>query len=121
MTTTRSNATKKATPRRPDDQPFDFNLDTVEPEQELTPFVFQWDGRRWEFANINDLDCWELIEMAAGGDKEVMLGSFKLALGDQYEDFRKVRLPAYKVDALFRAWLKHSGVDPDKGTPLAAS
>jgi hypothetical protein len=40
------------TRKRPsDDQPFDFNLDTVKSEVDLTPFRVQWAGRRWEFAH----------------------------------------------------------------------
>ena len=36
----------KRSVRRPDDQPFDFNLDAVEAEVDLIPFVFRYAGRR---------------------------------------------------------------------------
>lgn len=106
---------------RQDDKPFDFNLDGVEPEGDLEPFVVHWQNTRWTFTNVQALDCWELIEKATGGEVEVILGTFQLALGDQYKDFRKHPLPQYKLMPLFRAWLTHSGADPDTGGPLTAS
>jgi hypothetical protein len=96
----------------PDDQPFDFNLDAVKAEVELTPFRFHFDGRRWEMAHLQDLDIWDLVEAAEGGDVKAMLGSFKLALGDDFDDFRKIRLPQYKLTALFKAYQKHCGLEP---------
>ena len=107
MTTTRT-ATKRTTP---DDEPFDFNLDAVQAEVDLSPWRVHWDGRRWEFAHMQDLDVWPLLEAAEAGDVEAMLGIFRTALGEQqWKDFRKIRLPQYKMKALFDAYRKHSGL-----------
>lgn len=120
MTTTRSAAPKNAS-RRPDDKPFDFNLDDVAPDSDLDPFVIHWQGKRWTFAHVQSLDCWELIDKAVGGEMQMVLATFQLALGDQYDDFRKHPLPQYKLMPLFRTWLKHCGTDPETGGPLTAS
>jgi hypothetical protein len=107
MTTTRT-ATKRTAP---DDEPFDFNLDAVQAEVDLSPWRVHWDGRRWEFAHMQDLDVWPLLEAAEAGDVEAMLGIFRTALGEQqWKDFRKIRLPQYKMKALFDAYRKHSGL-----------
>ena len=98
------------TAKTPDDQPFDFNLDAVEAEVELRPFRVNFGGRRWTFLHMQELDAWEAIEAAASGDVGVVVESMKLALGDQWDDFRKQRMPQYKLMPLFKAWQKHSGV-----------
>ncbi|MFF7901167.1 hypothetical protein ACIO02_33910 [Streptomyces sp. NPDC087568] len=113
MTTT----SKTTKPRRPDNQPFDFNLDAVEPEQELLPFVVQYGGTRWAFKHLQELDCWDLLDAAREGEVGAMLGSFKGALGKQYDDFRKLGMPQFKIKALFRAWQEHCGLNED-GTPI---
>lgn len=113
MTTTSTPSTK----RRPDDKPFDFNLDTVEPEQELLPFVVRFGGKRWTFAHLQALDCWDLLDSAREGEIGAMLGAFKAALGDQHDAFREVNMPQFKLKALFAAWQKHCGLAED-GTPL---
>lgn len=102
-------APKTATP---DDQPFDFNLDAVKSEVELTPFRVHFDGRRWEFAHMEGLDIWDLAEAAEGGEVSAMVGVFRISLGDQYADFRKVRFPQYKMKALFDAYRTHCGLEP---------
>jgi hypothetical protein len=106
MPTTRT-ATKPA-----DDQPFDFNLDAVKSEVDLIPFRVHYDGRRWELAHIESLDIWDLVEAAEGGEIQAMTGVFRISLGDQWEDFRKVRLPQYKMKSLFTAYRKHCGLEP---------
>ncbi|EPD63181.1 hypothetical protein [Streptomyces sp. HGB0020] len=110
-------STTKRTTRRPDDSPFDFNLDAVEPDEELKPFVVRFGGRRWTFQHMQDLDCWNLLDAASNGEVSAMLGAFRNALGDQYEPFREVGLPQYKLRPLFQAWLKHCGLNED-GTPI---
>ncbi|MFJ7963128.1 hypothetical protein [Streptomyces sp. NPDC096324] len=103
--------TRTATSKAPDDKPFDFNLDAVQAEVDLTPWRVHWDGRRWEFAHLQDLDVWGLMEAAEGGEVKAMTGVFRAALGDKdWDAFRKVRLPQYKLEALFKAYQKHCGV-----------
>lgn len=110
MTTNRANTVKKAA-STPDDQPFDFNLDTVKAEVELTPFRFHFNGRRWEMAHLEDLDVWSLVEAAERGEIGAMLGIFETALGSDFTDFRKVKLPQYKLKALFNAYREHCGFE----------
>ena len=107
MTTNRA-ATKRTS--APDDKPFDFNLDAVEAETQLLPFRFHFNGRRWEMQHLEALDIWELMEAAEQGETGAMLGAFRAALGDDFEDFRKVTLPQYKLKALFNAYRTHCGL-----------
>lgn len=117
--TTRT-ATKK-TPARPDDQPFDFNLDAVKAEVESTPFVVHWNSRPFSFAHMQDLDCWELLAAADGGEAAAVTGSLRLALGDQWDDFRSKPLPQYKLMPLFRAWQKHCGMEQGESSASSDS
>jgi hypothetical protein len=105
-------ATRTATSRTPDNQPFDFNLDAVQAEVELRPWRVNFDGKRWEFAHLQALDCWDLVEAAEGGEISAVMGSMKLALGDQWEAFRKIGLPQYKLMPLFKAWREFCGLGP---------
>lgn len=104
--------TARTAPKTPDDQPFDFNLDAVKAESDLVPFRVHFDGRRWDFDHMESLDIWDLVEAAEGGEVQAMIGVFKTALGDNFTDFRKVRLPQYKMKALFDAYRKHCGLEP---------
>lgn len=101
------------TASRPDDKPFDFDLDALKAEVDLTPFVFQWQGRRWSLAHLQELDAWESIEAAEQGDAEAMLGTFRLGLGDgDWAAFRSTPVPQFKLKGLFMAYLKHCGMKP---------
>lgn len=95
-----------------DSKPFDFNLDTVEAEVELTPFRVHHGGRRFEFAHLQGLDVWDLVGAAETGDMGATLGLFRVALGDSFDDFRKVKLAQYKMQALFAAYQRHCGLEP---------
>ena len=104
--------TNRTAPKPSDSEPFDFNLDAVESEVELRPFRVHFNGRRWEFAHMEGLDIWDLVEAAEGGEVRAMIGVFKAALGDDFDDFRKVKFPQYKMKALFTAYRKHCGLEP---------
>lgn len=98
-----------------DDQPFDFNLNTVQAEVELTPFRFLWatkdnPNRRFTMKHLQDLDAWELIAAAEGGDLGAMVGCFEAAMGKtEWKEFRAVPIPQYKLKALFDAYREHCG------------
>lgn len=113
-------STTRATKPRPDDKPFDFNLDAAEPPKELSPFVFNWHNRRWEMAHMETLDTWNLVAAAEGGEISAMTGVFRLALGKQWEDFRKSTFPQWQFRALFQAYREHCGINAD-GTPTGSS
>ncbi|KDN86706.1 hypothetical protein [Kitasatospora cheerisanensis] len=97
---------------RPDDQPFDFNLDAVQAEVNLTPFVVHWAGRRWSFAHLQGLDIWEGLKVTGGPGIEAIMGTLRIALGsdDNWAEFQKTPLPGFKVKALFDAYQKHCGM-----------
>lgn len=107
--------TTRKTPARPrpaDDQPFDFNLDTVKREVDLTPFRVQWGGKRWEFAHLQGLDIWPLLEGAKQGDLAATAAAFEAALGPkQFAEFRKIPLAQDQAKKLFDAYAEHCGVD----------
>lgn len=102
--------TKAAT--RPDNQPFHFNLDAVQYEAGLTPFVAQFAGRRWTFAHVQSMSVWDLLEAAEGGDVEAMLGIIRRAVGEDWDAFRAQPLAQYQLQALFEAYQRHCGMMP---------
>ncbi|MFJ3878071.1 hypothetical protein ACIPW5_11485 [Streptomyces sp. NPDC090077] len=96
----------------PDNQPFDFNLDTVEAEVELRPFRVHFGGHRYTFTHLQGLDVWGLVELADSGDTKATLGILKAGLGSEFDEFRKNPLPQYKLKQLFKAYQKHCGLEP---------
>lgn len=113
------------TATKADNEVFDFNLNAVEAESDLSPFRFLWaskkdPNRRLTMQHMEGLDVWPLMAAADNGDAAAMAGIFRVALGDeQWEEFRKTPLPQYKLKALFAAYRKHSGQEP--GESLASS
>ncbi|WP_304455863.1 hypothetical protein [Nocardiopsis sp. YSL2] len=96
------------------DNPEVFDLDAVPPHVDLTPFRVKWCGKSFQLAHLQDLDAWELVDATAeGGDSRAMTGSLRVALGEQYAEFRALGLPQYKVRPLWKAWLAHcSAAEP---------
>jgi hypothetical protein len=113
-------ATRTATTKPADDQPFDFNLDGLQPDVELRDFRVHFGGRRWTLKNMNELDAWDVVALAEGGDMKATVGALRLSLGDQWADFQKISLPQWKITRLFRAWREHSG-NPNAGESSASS
>jgi hypothetical protein len=111
----------KTTNNRPDDQPFDFNLDAVKSEVDLRPFYVNFGSRRFEFAHLQGLNVWDLVEGAGEGDLEQGMRVFKIALGDQFDDFKKITLPQFKLEALFKAYEKFCGVEPGESEGSTSS
>jgi hypothetical protein len=109
--------------RRPDDSPFDLNLDTVRAEAELTPYVVQWFGRRWSFAHLQGLDTWHFADLGDVGDMESICDTLQTALGDeQWEEFRTAGpLPGYKMKALFQGYQRHCGFRPGESGASTSS
>ncbi|MEU0675481.1 hypothetical protein ABZ330_21820 [Streptomyces sp. NPDC006172] len=105
-------APKKTVARRPDDKPFDFNLDAVPCEVDLTPFVFVHEGRRWTMQHLQELNIMPLIAAAQNGDAAAMLGAFREALGKEWPEFERKGLPQWKLQPLFDAYSKHCGMAP---------
>nr|WSS66731.1 hypothetical protein OG284_36915 [Streptomyces sp. NBC_01177] len=107
--------TRTATNNRADDEVFDFNLNTVQAESDLRPFVFLWaskenGNRRFTMAHSEGLDVWPLMVAADSGDAAAMASIFREALGPaEWDTFRETPLPQYKLKALFAAYQKHCG------------
>ncbi|MFW3473662.1 hypothetical protein ACN24M_20560 [Streptomyces microflavus] len=103
------------TATRADGEVFDFNLNAVEAESDLKPYVFLWaskenPNRRFTMQHMEGLNVWPLMVAADGGDAAAMAGIFREALGkEQWNDFRKTPLPQYKLKALFRAYREYCG------------
>lgn len=118
-------STRTATPA--DDEVFDFNLNAVAAETDLRPFRFLWasatdPNRRLTMQHLAGLNVWPLMEAADAGDAAAMAGLFRVALGDeQWEEFRETPLPQYKMQALFKAYQKHSGQKPGESPASPAS
>jgi hypothetical protein len=92
------------------DKPFDFNLDAVKAEVDLTPFVVQFAGERWSFAHIQDISVWPILEGVGGGDLATIQATLQAALGAQaWTKFKTKHLPQHKMIALFNAYEKHCG------------
>lgn len=89
----------------------DFNLDAYTPTTPTTPFNVVLGGKRYELAHIDDLDGWKFIEAFEDGENTAPRDILKLALGEQWEDFRKHRLAKGSLDELVNRYLKHSGID----------
>lgn len=97
---------------RPDDKPFDFNLDAVQAEVDTRPWVANWGGRAWTFLHFQELDIWDQLGAAGLGEKEAIAKVFQIALGDeQWEEFKKIRLPLYKTLALWKAYEEYCGIN----------
>ncbi|MFJ8760848.1 hypothetical protein [Streptomyces cyaneofuscatus] len=107
--------------RRPDDKPFDFNLDAVKSEVELTPFVFQHEGRRWTFEHQQALNIMHLIRAARHGDASAVIGTFQAALGKEWPAFEKAGLPQWKAQKLFDAYQEHCGMEPGESSASPSS
>jgi hypothetical protein len=103
--------TRTATAKPSDDRPFDFNLDAVKAEVDLTPWRVHWGGKRFEFRHAEELDVWKLVESAEGGDVGSTIGVLRTSLGpEQWDEFKKIGMPQYKMKALFEAYKAHCGL-----------
>jgi hypothetical protein len=118
-------STRTATAKTADDKVFEFNLNAVQAEVELTPFRFMWatpddPNKRFSMVHMQALDIWPLMSDASNGELGAMLAAFEAAMGDDFAEFKKVPLPQYKLKALFDEYRKHCGAD-DAGESAASS
>lgn len=86
-----------------------FDLDTLEREGARDPFVVRVGGAEVTFLDPQELD-WQDLTGADQGDPKQFLG---IVLGDKDRDiFFSERLPAWKLNELMKAYLKHYGLTP---------
>lgn len=104
-----------------DDRPFDYNLDAVKAETDLTPWLVHFGGKRWSFLHLEELGEWEIVEAAERGEASAMLAVFREALGDQFPEFRKLKLPRYKAKDLWEKYQAHCGAEPGESDGSTAS
>lgn len=103
--------TTRTATKRPDDKPFDFNLDAVEAEVDLAPWCVNWGSKPWTFQHAEALDIWKIASAAETGDLESTIAVVRIALGPkQWEEFEKLPMPQYKLKALFKAYREHCGM-----------
>lgn len=116
---------RKAPLKAADDSPFDFNLDAVEAEVDLTPWRVNFGGKRWVFKHPQEIDVWDVVaEDEKGSSSEMggMLAVFHVALGEKaFGEFRKVPLPNFKLKALFEAYQAYGGIEPGESQGSTAS
>lgn len=117
---------RKAPLKAADSTPFDFNLDAVEAEVDLTPWRVHYAGKRWVFKHPQEIDVWDVVAADENNDGSSemggMLAVFKVALGEaSFKEFRKVPLPNFKLKALFEAYQKFGGVEPGESEGSTAS
>ncbi|MEV7212081.1 hypothetical protein AB0O31_03155 [Kitasatospora cineracea] len=104
------------------DKPFDFNLDAVRSDVELTPFVVQFSGTRWTLEHMQSLNVWTILDSADKGDVSAMLGVFEAALGHAvFAVFRTKPLKSFQLQALFRAYQQHCGFAPGESPASTSS
>lgn len=87
-----------------------WDLDAYAAEVSSEPFRFRLGGREFAAVHMSDIN-W--LDAAGGEDFGPITGHqyLKLALGDQWADFAKIRLPSKAYNELQRRWYKHCGVD----------
>jgi hypothetical protein len=96
------------------DSPKVFNLNAVKVEaKDHPPFRFTWGpkGQRWEMKHRELIDQLPVYEAAARNQAEATLLSLKAALGDQWEEFRKIPLLPEQMEKLTDAYDEHCGAD----------
>lgn len=95
-----------------DNEPFDFNLDSVKVEKDLRPFRVNFHGKRYEMTHRELIDQVPILEAAErGGEAEATIVSLRTSFGDQWPDIRKLGLKRGELQALSDAYDKFCGTD----------
>lgn len=88
-----------------------FDLDAVEAEAIGEPFEFTFGGHVYSLPHVQDVDR-RILLGADQGDVAMMNALFEIGLGDDYELFNAQPMKLRSLEALFKAWLKHCGLEP---------
>jgi hypothetical protein len=85
-----------------------FDLDALERDERAEPFEFTVAGQTFTFAHPGDVD-WRFTEALEQGSPVTLC---KALMGEeQYAEFAKIALPAWKMNRLIEAWGKHNGIE----------
>lgn len=88
-----------------------FDLDAVEAEAAGEPFVFTYRGHEYSLPHVQDVDR-KVLLAADQGEIAAMNELFRAGLDIDYEQFNAQPMKVRSLDALFKAWLKHCGLEP---------
>lgn len=88
-----------------------FDLDAVEAEEAGEPFPFTFGGHEYVLPHVQDMDR-KVLVAADQGEKAAMDELFRTGLGADYELFNEQPMKLRTLEALFRNWLEHCGLEP---------
>lgn len=102
-------------PATDDPDVFDLNAAAAEAKHEAFHFKYGPKDEVWALAPILDIDYRDL-EAADSGDveavRDVLCDRMEAHEEGQWQQFDELDLPVGVLDQLFRAWLKHNGLQP---------
>lgn len=90
----------------------DLNLDAYKASADRAPFAVVLGGKRFVFKHMDDLDAWAVLDGFLSGEVAATVRIIEMALGDDYEAFRKQPLSKGAFDDLIKAYMAHCGVTP---------
>jgi hypothetical protein len=105
MTTRSPRTIKPAVAKKP------FDLDAVEAEALGEPFPFTFGGREYVLPHVQDMDR-KVLLAADQGEQAAMEELFRTGLGADFEEFDRQPMKLRTLEALFRNWLEHCGLEP---------
>lgn len=110
--------TQRRTAARPARDPDAFDLDALQNEAEVRPFLFRLGGEQFTFPPATDVD-WKTAAKLESGDFD---GALRELLGDkQYGRFNKHPVSVFKLGQLFRSYQEHQGISPGESQPSTVS
>lgn len=88
-----------------------FDLDAVEAQANGEPFDFDFGGRIYTLPHVQDLDR-KVLLAADQGEQAAMAELLRSGLGEDHAEFDAQPMKLRSLEALFKAWLKHCGLEP---------
>lgn len=98
-----------------------FDVDALIAEAQHKPFRFAFAGREWAMRHMADLDVWQMFDAAKRGDDGAVEEIFRLALGDEWGEFRSHFMPQHALQAIFERYQKHAGMEPGESRASSGS
>lgn len=100
-------ATNSRTRNTNSDKPtVNLNLDAVERDNAPEPYKFTLGGKVWIAVDPLDIDWRDLADLNVNDLRQVM----KTMLPDRFDEFNKIKLPAWKVNRLAQDIIDHYGL-----------